>query len=66
MRPMGAHQKWLKLLKDRPDVAAELHVEGDKCLAAFGYEPPQEDVMESFPSTTRFQCDDTVVCAEKG
>ena len=56
--------KWERLLKDKPDVAAELHKEGRKGLAAFGYEPPHSFIMGSYnsPATRSFQCDETVMC----
>ena len=54
--------KWVRILKDKPDVAAELNQEGEKGLATFGYAPLGERIMEDFPSTDHFQCDDSILC----
>lgn len=57
--------KWRQRLKDLPHVSAQLHQEGAKGLATFGYEPASRFVEPQSPSPTEdFVCDETIVCEQ--
>lgn len=55
--------KWREMLKDKPELSAELHQEGADGLATFGYEPHQDRLSGLEKAITMdFPCDDTVIC----